>query len=343
MPKKAAHNIDKICSSMDFHPGSGHVGSGIEALYNAAREAQGGDPLTYLAAKGLIDNVESGDTVFVVTGTGIDIWCPEGESDGPIGCAALARGLTKALNAKVVAICEDGMAPSLKASIMAAGEFLYKEEYFMELTGNAVTFEAFPLGEEAGKLRAKELVEKYNPKAMIFVERLGPNEAGIYHFVTGTVNGPNDMSYGHYLVEEAEKRKIFTIGIGDGGNEIGFGKIHDKVKELTEFGAKCKCPCGKGMATVTSTDVLIAATISNWGAYGIVAMLAILKNNPEILHDTRTEYRMIEACAMNGAIDGMFLKPILSVDGVGVEGNQAILTLMHETIRKALMHFERAF
>lgn len=341
MSISTGHRIDRICT-LDFHPGSGHLGSNIEALYQEALDVQGA-PLTYLAAKGLIDTVSEGDTVFVITGTGIDKWCPAGETDGPVGCAALARGLTRALGAKVVAICEDEMAVPMKATLMAAGEYVFNEEMFFDMPSSVVTFEPFPLGPEKAREIAEELVKKYQPKAMIFVERLGPNEAGVYHFVTGTVNPPEGMSYGHHLVDAAKENGIFTIGIGDGGNEIGFGKIHSKVQEIVEVGRTCKCPCGKGMATVTDTDVLIAASISNWGAYGIVAMLAYFKNDLNILHDEETEYRMIEACALNGCLDGLFIKPILSVDGVPVSGNQAIVTLLRETVKKALMHYERAF
>ncbi len=342
MPHIIANQIDKLCN-VEFHPGSGHCRGYGDALYAAAREAQGNEPLTYLAAKRLMETVKKGDTVFVITGTGIDQWVPEGESDGPIGCAALARALVRAFDAKVVASCEEEMAKAMRATLMAAGEFVYQDALFDTLKEKACIVKPFPLGEEAGRQAAKALVEKYHPTAMIFVERLGPNEAGIYHFVSGTVSSPEQMSYGHFLVEEAKKHGILTIGIGDGGNEIGFGKIVEQVREITEFGKKCKCPCGKGVATVCETDVLISASISNWGAYGITAMLAYLMKDPSILHDSETEYRMVEACAMNGCIDGMYMKPYLSVDGVSVKSGQAVVTLMAEVVKNGLMHYERAF
>lgn len=341
MPKLIAEQIDKLCN-IEFRPGTGHGRGVTEGLYQAARAAQG-EPLTYLAASKLMETLKPRDTVLLVTGTGIDQWCPEGESDGPIGVAALAHALDRAFSAKLVVSCEEAMAPAMKATLHAAGQFVYSRKHYALLEEKAAIVEPFPLGEEAGRAAAKELVETYHPAAMIFVERLGPNEAGIYHFCTGTVSSPEEMSYGHFLLEEARQRGIFTIGIGDGGNEIGFGKVTDAVKKLIDLGATCKCPCGKGMATVAETDVLVSAAISNWGAYGIAAMLAYMMGDDKILHDEQTEYRMTEACVMNGCIDGLFMKPVLGVDGVTVQSSQAVVTLMHQAVRSGLMKYVRAF
>ena len=46
---------------------------------------------------------------------------------------------------------------------------------------------------------------------------------------------------------------------------------------------------------------------------------------------------------MNGCIDGMYMKPYLSVDGVSVKSGQAVVTLMAEVVKNGLMHYERAF
>jgi hypothetical protein len=341
MPSIIGNQIDKICN-IEFHPGSGHSRGFTDALYESARGVQG-EPLTYLAAKRLMEVVHRGEIVLIVTGTGIDQWVPEGETDGPIGCAALARALNRAFDSKAVVICEDAMLKPMRATLMAAGEYVYTEELFFKLKDKTTIVEPFPLGKEAGRKRAVELIDKYKPVAVIFIERLGPNEEGIIHFVTGTVSSPEEMSYGHFIAEEAKTRGILTIGIGDGGNEVGFGMIYEDVKRITTFGSKCKCPCGKGVATVTATDVLIAAAVSNWGAYGIAAMLAFLKKDVSILHDEEIERRMIETCTINGCLDGMYMKPVPSVDGVSLKANQAIITLMHEVVVNGLMNFERAF
>ena len=55
---------------------------------------------------------------------------------------------------------------------------------------------------------------------------------------------------------ELMKADFLTIGIGDGGNEIGMGKVHDKVCEhITN---------GKKIVAKTETDILVTSGISNW-------------------------------------------------------------------------------
>jgi len=69
--------------------------------------------------------------------------------------------------------------------------------------------------------------------------------------------------------------KIVTIGIGDGGNELGMGKVHDKVVESVPF--------GKSIASSTSCDYLITCGVSNWGGFAVAAGLCILSSCPIFL------------------------------------------------------------
>jgi hypothetical protein len=54
-----------------------------------------------------------------------------------------------------------------------------------------------------------------------------------------------------------------TIGVGDGGNEIGMGRVRERLAGEGELIAR--------IASVVSVDHLVVAGVSNWGAYGIVA------------------------------------------------------------------------
>jgi D-glutamate cyclase len=96
------------------------------------------------------------------------------------------------------------------------------------------------------------------------------------------------------------QRGVFSVGIGDAGNEIGFGRITDAVRQIQPYGARCQCECGDGMATVTPTDVLVVAAVSNWGAYGVEASLAILLERQDLLHTTTDARRVIERCLEAG-------------------------------------------
>lgn len=63
-----------------------------------------------------------------------------------------------------------------------------------------------------------------------------------------------------------------TIGIGDGGNEIGMGKVHKRVVDgITN---------GRRIASSVTTDHLITAGVSNWGGSALVAAMAILYQCP---------------------------------------------------------------
>ena len=53
-----------------------------------------------------------------------------------------------------------------------------------------------------------------------------------------------------------------TIGIGDGGNEIGMGK-------LSWATIRKNVPQGGEVACRVPTDYLIVAGVSNWGAYAL--------------------------------------------------------------------------
>ena len=69
-----------------------------------------------------------------------------------------------------------------------------------------------------------------------------------------------------------ESGKIATIGIGDGGNEIGMGKVRQRVIDYIENGPI--------IASNVSTDQLITAGVSNWGGSALAAALFILSQCP---------------------------------------------------------------
>ena len=68
-----------------------------------------------------------------------------------------------------------------------------------------------------------------------------------------------DRARAECLFDEAAARGIPSLGIGDNGNELGFGLIADAV-------AKYK-PNGARLCTRVKTDVLIPANTSNWVAF----------------------------------------------------------------------------
>ena len=108
-------------------------------------------------------------------------------------------------------------------------------------------------------------------------------------------------------------------------------------------GSVCRCPCGDGMATAVSTDSLVIATTSNWGAYGISACLAFLLKDPSLLQDAATERRMIEQCALSGAVDGMSALPVPWVDGTNLEVQEAVVAILGMIVSNGIKTIARPF
>ena len=107
-------------------------------------------------------------------------------------------------------------------------------------------------------------------------------------------------------------RRDVTIGIGDGGNEIGMGKIpHETVVKNIPNGdlIHCRVP----------TDHLIVAGVSNWGAYALAAGVFVLRGvtPPADLFDPDREREILEVMVREGPlVDGVTGKQTATVDGL---------------------------
>ena len=121
------------------------------------------------------------------------------------------------------------------------------------------------------------------------------------------------MSPAHRFFEAANRKEqgIVTIGIGDGGNEIGMGKIPWAV-------IRRNIPNGGLVACRVPTDHLIVCGVSNWGAYGLAAGVRLLRRAPAEtdLFDLDKEEALLEMMVEKGPlVDGVSGQPTVSVDG----------------------------
>ena len=341
MSEIVAEYIDRLCS-VEMRP-QGNLPRGVtHRLYEAARLAQGGKPLTYLAGHALLDRVRKGDYVFIVTGTGAPPGLPKGETDGPLGGAALARAVDLGLGAKPVIISEERLAGPIAAAVQAGGISLLDREA-VAARSHAGVLELFPVGIHEGQLAAARLLDQYEPTAIIFIEKAGPNHKGVFHSILGYARGPDIMGSAYWLADQARASGVLTIGVGDGGNEIGFGKIRDAVREIQPHGQNCRCPCEGGVATVTTCDVLVAASVSNWGAYGIGAYLGYLLEDPDLVQDEDTERRMLESCVLAGCTDSILGAQVPAVDGIPLGVDLALVRMLRAIVGIALKVVHRGF
>ncbi len=332
MPEIIGEYVDRLVTVELRNRGMPH---GItRPMYDAARAEGGGRPLTLRAAEGLVRNVRPGDTVFIITGAGNPPTLPKGENDGPPGAAVLGRALFRGIGAIPIYLLEQRHAEPMVASSEAAGVPVVEYNTAKERKLGGVVLTA-PTEESQVPGWAASLFDTYNPTGVISTERLGPNEKGIVHGATGLVRGKPlvDLSP---LIAEAERRRVFSVGVGDNGNELGFGRIHNAVKQIQPFGNRCQCPCQAGMATVVKTDVLVVAFISNWGCYGIEAMLAFLLRQPNLPHTPETARCIIQACLEAGGREAMWCTKQFYVDGAEGESSVAVVQLLGDMVRLAL-------
>lgn len=331
--EQIADNVDRLIN-LDIS------GYGVIAeLYRAARGLQD-RPLTLAAAQYLRDRLQGGGTFFVTSGWIMPGTFPYGETDGPIGAATLGRALGLAFDARMVVLTEPRMIDCTTAACRAAGISVLTEADLAEAPRPPhprflyCVIVPFPIDDAEAVTESGRLFDTYDPQALIAIEKNGPNHEGRYSMVDGSDNSDCVAKAGR-LFEAAARRDVLTIGIGDRGNEIGFGAIADTPRRLL--------PYGENATDVTIVDLLVTATISNWGASGIAASLAALLGRPEIMHDTATESRMLHRCIDAGAVDGFTCRPLPQSDGMRESAHVAVCALLNELVRAPAVNVEGLF
>jgi hypothetical protein len=330
MPEIVGETIDRLVTLEVKNRGMPH--GILQPMYEAARKAAGGRPLTMLAAEGLKKALGRGDVVFVMTGAGYAPTMPKGESDGPPGAVALARILYRGLGAVPVYVNEACHADPIVASSEAAGLMVKAFAEARERRLGAAMVIA-PTDQTQVKAWVDRIYAEMKPKAVIAAERLGPGKNGVIHTATALpLQGEDAQFYGcidiSAVVDRANAERIFSVGVGDHGNELGFGTIYDTVAKVM--------PKGETMATITRTDVVVPAMMSNWGCYGIEACLAFLLKRPDLMHTPALEERILRACLDNGGLEAMYCTTDFFVDGLDGESSMACVQLLGNIVRKNL-------
>jgi D-glutamate cyclase len=300
----------------------------VAKLHDAARARQG-KPLTLAAAELLHGAVGGGDTVLLTTGAGHHDYLPHGETDGPPGIVALATVLAIGMRAVPVLVTEAEYADNLTQTALAGGLGVRSYDA-AHRTPFTCTVVSFPSDDTAERVAA-EWLERFAPAALVSSEKIGPNPSGVAHYASGLAT-TDERARVEHLFDLAAERGIPTIGIGDNGNEIGFGAIADAVREHKQWGRVCQCPCGGGLATRVATDALVVGSTSNWAAYGVAACLAAMIGRPELIRDRSAEHRVLEWCAMAGAADGSTGRAGPYVDGTPPEVSASLQQLMRSVV-----------
>lgn len=205
--------------------------------------------------------------VLLVTGFYVN---GHGETDGPIGARLLFDALSRL-----------GFSPLVVTDPFCAFYF------------RAAGLPFVTLGSEAGEGELRSLLQRERPVGLVAVERCGRAADGRYINARSQEIGPHMAPLdGLFLLSD-----VPSVGIGDGGNEIGMGNLTAGIQ-----GRLGRVPCA------VRTDRLIIATVSNWGALGLCGALGQLPTQAELLS-------AYELCPRAGLVDGITGESAMTEDG----------------------------
>jgi hypothetical protein len=312
---------------------------GVEHLFEAARTLQG-ESLVGAAADALMA-IPEGGTVVLTTGSVSRAWITTdlGENDGPSGAAAIARALVLARNVTCVMVCEETLLPAIRNTCQAAGLFpvTLEQAAIAKADKSLATIVLIPYAtdDEGGKAQAVQMLDDLKPDLMFSTERVGRNEFGVYHSMKGIDYGMGRARV-DFLFDLALERGIPVVAVGDGGNEIGMGKVADHVKAHVPYGDTCQCGCGGGIGAVTGCDVLVTAACSNWGCTAIAAAMAARAGNSKLLHTPEREALLLDTMVANGLINSTHGIVDDSVDGFPRNSHIAVAELCRTIVSRAL-------
>ncbi len=221
------------------------------------------------------------------------------ETDGPPGAVFIGRAL-ESLGYSVTHVTDSFSSPALIGPVPA--------DRVVE----------FPVTDEASSRQyADNLLKELKPSVLVSIERGGMTRDGLYLNMRGV-----DYSSYNAKLDYLFSGDVPSVGIGDGGNEIGMGNL---AEEIPQFETLPDDPA------VTPVDKLIIASVSNWGGYGLIAALSLLAGK-NLLPSVQEEEDMIRRMVDAGAVDGVSGNKAYLVDAFSLSENGKILAALHEVL-----------
>ena len=238
-------------------------------------------PGYYLRAAQLL-HAASGN---VLIGTGFPV-AGTYETDGPVGAIALYRAL-ETLGATPVLVCGAPLADAI-----ARDYRVHK----------------ISVGEPAvSKVEAEKALQQYQPSLVISIERPGMAADGLYYNMRGEDISPACASFDYFL----SLANCPTIGIGDGGNEIGMGNVATTLQQLNII------------PSATCCDELLIADVSNWAAHGLIAMLSAIRQQDMLLD--WDNLALLQYLSERGSVDGVTRENHLTEDGLSADISEKLI------------------
>ena len=241
--------------------------------------------------------------VAIITGFYI-LTAGQHETDGPPGAIAIGNAL-QSLGRQVTYVTDQHTAPMMR-----------------DWLGDRAEVVEFPIaGIAASRQAAAALLDRIQPALLVSIERCGRTGDDIYLNMLS-----RDITDYTARLDYLFELGIPSVGIGDGGNEIGMGNLLEHIPPVERL------PDDPAVSTV---DQLVIASVSNWGGYGLVAALSRLVGRnllPPLEEDTRLIRQMVD----EGAVDGGSGINRCYVDNFTLEQNGELLERLHGLVEERI-------
>jgi len=221
----------------------------------------------------------------VLIGTGFPV-VKTFETDGPVGAIAFYETLEK-LGATPILVCGRPISQAL------AERFRVYEIHVGD--------------HDRREYEAQHALTAFRPDAVISIERPGQAADGGYYNMRGESISAHTACFDNFM----NLCQCPTIAIGDGGNEIGMGKVAAALQDLNI------------VPSTTDCDELIVADVSNWGAYGIISFLSFW-NGRDLLGEI-VPLDILKYISELGSVDGVTRVNQLTEDGLDVSEGEKVL------------------
>jgi hypothetical protein len=231
---------------------------------------------------------------FIPTGTP-----PAMETDGPLGTLFLYRAMEQ-LGIFTAIMAEEECTAALRAGLRV-------------LNDRKNRLGSLRIAVSKGSLPSQYDDCRVHFTHLIALERIGTAANGRCYTMRGIdITDRSEPAEKLFDAGSESEPKRTTIGIGDGGNEIGMGKIaHETVVKNIPNGERIHCR--------VATDQLIVAGVSNWGAYALAAGVFVLRGvqPSEDLFNIEREKELLEIMVREGPlVDGVTGMQTATVDGL---------------------------
>lgn len=226
----------------------------------------------------------------ILIGTGFPV-VKTFETDGPVGAIALYQAFEK-LGATPAIVCgrpiSEALRPRYRVHEIRVGDHDRRAQ------------------------EAQAALDSLQPQAIISIERPGQAADGAYYNMRGENISAHTACFDAFM----KLCSCPTIGIGDGGNEIGMGNVAEALRELDI------------VPSTTTCGELIVSDVSNWGAYGIIAFLSLWQQR-DLLGEF-VPLDILRYISELGSVDGVTRINQLTEDGLAASEGESVLLQLRE-------------